>query len=77
VRTLLSNGNIVPATTCCGHYQAFAELFDALDRCEDILSKQRYIAGDELTESDIRLFVTLVRFDQVLFKFLQEIYQRI
>jgi putative glutathione S-transferase len=63
--------------TCCDHYQAFAELFAALDRCEDILSKQRYIAGNELTESDIRLFVTLVRFDQVLFKSLQEIYQRI
>ncbi len=77
MRTFLSNGNIVPAMTCCDHYQAFAELFAALDRCEDILSKQRYIAGNELTESDIRLFVTLVRFDQVLFKSLQEIYQRI
>ncbi len=41
-------------------------MFAALDRCEDILSKQRYIAGSELTESDIRLFVTLVRFDEVL-----------
>jgi putative glutathione S-transferase len=77
VCTFLSNGNIVPAMTCCGHYQAFAELFAALDRCEDILSKQRYIAGNELTEADVRLFVTLVRFDQVLFKALQEIHQRI
>ncbi|CAK9269756.1 unnamed protein product [Sphagnum jensenii] len=47
--------------------EAFAELFAALDQCEDILSKQRYIAGSELTESDIRLFETLVRFDQVYY----------
>lgn len=37
------------------------EVFTALDRCEDILAKQRYIAGDRLTEADIRLFVTLIR----------------
>jgi putative glutathione S-transferase len=47
--------------------EAFAELFAALDQCEDILSKQRYIAGSELTESDIRLFETFVRFDQVYY----------
>jgi len=41
-------------------------MFAALDRCEDILSKQRYITGNELTEYDIRLFVIVVRFDEVL-----------
>lgn len=45
--------------------QAFKELFDALDKVEDILSKQRYIAGNQLTEADIRLFMTLIRFDAV------------
>ncbi|CAI5937573.1 unnamed protein product [Closterium sp. NIES-65] len=44
---------------------AFKELFAALDRCEDILSRQRYIAGDTFTEADIRLFVTLIRFDEL------------
>lgn len=48
----------------CG-FQACNELFEALDKCEEILSKQRYIAGNVLTESDIRLFMTLIRFDEV------------
>uniref|UniRef100_A0A0D6R8C8 GST C-terminal domain-containing protein n=2 Tax=Araucaria cunninghamii TaxID=56994 RepID=A0A0D6R8C8_ARACU len=45
--------------------QAFKELFAALDRCEEILNHQRYICGNVLTEADIRLFVTLIRFDEV------------
>eukprot|EP00884_Botryococcus_braunii_P005107 jgi/Botrbrau1/14598/Bobra.242_2s0008.1 len=45
--------------------EAFRDVFGALDRCEEILSKQRYIAGDRFTEADIRLFVTLIRFDDV------------
>ncbi|KAH9324101.1 hypothetical protein KI387_004279, partial [Taxus chinensis] len=45
--------------------QAFKELFDALDKCEEILSRQRFICGNVLTEADIRLFVTLIRFDEV------------
>eukprot|EP00249_Psilotum_nudum_P011623 c23282_g1_i1 orf=434-1630(-) len=40
-------------------------LFESLDRCEEILGKQRYICGNVLTEADIRLFVTLIRFDEV------------
>jgi glutathionyl-hydroquinone reductase len=41
------------------------ELFDALDRCESILGSSRYLLGDRLTEADVRLFMTLVRFDHV------------
>jgi hypothetical protein len=41
------------------------ELFGALDRCEDILSRQRYMCGPSLTEADVRLFQTLIRFDEV------------
>eukprot|EP00040_Diaphanoeca_grandis_P016001 m.82319 g.82319 ORF g.82319 m.82319 type:complete len:343 (-) comp25508_c0_seq2:235-1263(-) len=45
---------------------AVTELFDALEKVEAILSKQRYIASSEqITEADIRLFMTLVRFDEV------------
>lgn len=41
------------------------EVFDALDRVEEILSRQRYLTGAKLTEADIRLYTTLVRFDKV------------
>lgn len=41
------------------------ELFTSLDRAEKILSKQRFIAGSRFTEADLRLFVTLIRFDEV------------
>ena len=41
------------------------KLFAALDKCEDRLSKYRYIVGDQLTEADVRLFMTLIRFDEV------------
>lgn len=40
-------------------------LFESLDRMEARLVDQRYLAGEWLTEADIRLFTTLVRFDAV------------
>lgn len=40
-------------------------LFEHLDKAEALLSKQRYLAGDRFTEADLRLFVTLIRFDEV------------
>ncbi|XP_059625255.1 uncharacterized protein LOC132268421 isoform X1 [Cornus florida] len=45
--------------------EAVKKLYHALDKCEEILSKQRYMCGNTLTEADIRLFVTLIRFDEV------------
>ncbi|MFW6435462.1 MAG: glutathione S-transferase family protein [Halovenus sp.] len=44
---------------------AVDELFDALDHWDGVLADQRYLAGDQLTEADIAMFTTLVRFDQV------------
>lgn len=40
-------------------------LFKALDWVEEILSNNRYLTGDQITEADWRLFTTLVRFDAV------------
>lgn len=45
--------------------QAFEELFTALDKVESILTDTRFLTGNNLTEADIRLFTTLVRFDAV------------
>jgi len=53
------------ATTQAAYEEAFDALFDQLDRCEEILSRQRYLCGDRLTAADICLFTTLVRFDPV------------
>jgi len=45
--------------------KAVEELFAALDEYDDLLADQRYLAGDRLTEADIAMFTTLVRFDEV------------
>ena len=53
------------ATKQAAYSRAFKELFGALDRAEQILARSRYLTGSELTEADVRLFTTLVRFDAV------------
>ena len=53
------------ATTQEAYEEAFGELFSALDQIEERLSRQRYLAGSQITEADWRLFTTLVRFDPV------------
>ena len=45
--------------------QAYDALFARLDWLSDRLRTQRYLVGGQLTESDVRLFTTLVRFDAV------------
>jgi len=45
--------------------KAFDELFNALDRAEELLSKQRFLTGARFTMADLRLFMTLIRFDPV------------
>jgi putative glutathione S-transferase len=55
------------ATSQDAYEQAFEELFASLEWLDDRLSRQRYLAGSELTEADWRLFTTLIRFDAVYF----------
>ncbi|ODT47522.1 glutathione S-transferase family protein [Devosia sp. 63-57] len=51
------------ATTQLAYDEAFADVFTALDALEERLAGKAYLLGDMLTETDIRAFVTLVRFD--------------
>jgi glutathionyl-hydroquinone reductase len=53
------------ATTQAAYEEAVRSLFETLDWLESGLSRSRYLLGDQLTEADIRLFTTLVRFDAV------------
>lgn len=47
--------------------KAYAELFGALEHWEEVLSKQRFLCGQDLSLADICLFTTLFRFDLVYY----------
>lgn len=53
------------AKTQWAYDAAINDLCDAFDRADDTLEQQRFLTGDTLTDVDIRLFVTLIRFDEV------------
>ncbi len=51
------------ATTQIAYEDAFHDVFGMLDELEARLADRAYLLGDRLTETDIRAFVSLVRFD--------------
>ena len=51
------------ATTQVAYEEAFVAVFATLDMLERRLERGPWLMGDRLTEADIRLFVTLARFD--------------
>lgn len=53
------------ATTQEAYEENVFQVFKSLDRVEDMLANHKYLVGDTLTEADIRLFTTIVRFDPV------------
>ncbi|MEZ4394741.1 MAG: glutathione S-transferase family protein [Polyangiales bacterium] len=53
------------ATTQAAYEEAVVPLFETLDWLESILARRRYLTGATLTEADLRLFPTLIRFDPV------------
>ena len=55
------------ATTQASYHDAVTALFGTLDRLERRLANQRYLLGDKITEADVRLWVTLARFDAVYY----------
>ncbi|NPU68979.1 glutathione S-transferase family protein [Bradyrhizobium sp. 83012] len=53
------------ATTQAAYEEAIGPLFATLEWLEQRLSTRRFLLGDAMTEADIRLFTTLIRFDAV------------
>lgn len=53
------------ATSQQAYEEAFDEVFAELDHLEQVLGANRYLSGEHLTEADIRLFTTMIRFDAV------------
>ena len=43
--------------------EAYDKLFNRLDELEQQLSEKRFLFGDYITDADVRLYATLVRFD--------------
>ncbi|MDR4308089.1 glutathione S-transferase family protein [Chelatococcus sambhunathii] len=53
------------ATTQEAYEEAFLALFEELDALDARLADRRFLMGSGLTEADVQLFTTLVRFDAV------------
>jgi len=53
------------ATQQAAYDQAVKELYEALDEVDARLAKSRFLMGDKLTEADLKLFPTIIRFDSV------------
>jgi putative glutathione S-transferase len=55
------------ATKQDAYEDACRTLFAALEKCERVLETQRFLCGDVITEADVALFTTLLRFDLVYY----------
>jgi len=55
------------AESQAAYESAFDDVFTAMDRMEAVLANRTYLCGEQLTEADIRVYVTLFRFDPVYF----------
>jgi len=55
------------ATTQAAYHDAVTRLFATLDDLEQRLAGRRYLLGASITEADVRLYVTLARFDAVYY----------
>jgi glutathionyl-hydroquinone reductase len=55
------------ARTQEAYHDAVTKVFATLDQLEERLAGRRYLLGDQITEADVRLWVTLARFDAVYY----------
>lgn len=54
------------ATTQEAYERNYQQVFEGLAKVETLLSQKKWLVGDKLTEADIRLWTTIVRFDPVM-----------
>ena len=59
------------------YQEAFEDFYNAMDLLEERLSKNRFLFGDYVTDSDVRFFVTLARFDTHYYRNLGPIKHRV
>lgn len=55
------------ATTQSAYEEGVTNLFRQLDHWEAVLGRQRYLCGSQMTEADLCMFTTLLRFDAVYY----------
>ena len=55
------------ATTQTAYQNAVGTIFESLDKLERLLTGKNYLFGNQLTEADIRLWVTIVRQSWLIF----------
>lgn len=55
------------ATDQAVYEEEVGHVFDALEKLDGILADKKFLLGDKLTTSDIRLFPTLIRFEHVYY----------
>ncbi len=65
------------AQSITAYEEAFDDFYRALDQIEERLSASRFLLGDYVTDSDVRLFVTLARFDTHYYRNLGPIKRRV
>ena len=70
---MVIEGLVAAWLTCCRKQEAYEknvqQLFKSLDRAEEHLKTQKaFYFGEKVTEADVRLYTTIVRFDVRLSK---------
>ncbi|MBE5989778.1 MAG: glutathione S-transferase [Paenibacillaceae bacterium] len=65
------------AQSITAYEEAFDDFYRAMDQIEERLSASRFLFGDYVTDSDVRLFVTLARFDTHYYRNLGPIKRRV
>ncbi|MCS4487761.1 glutathione S-transferase family protein [Streptococcus sciuri] len=55
------------ASSQSAYEKAVTDVFETMEKLNQLFTKQTYLLGDKVTEADWRLFTTLVRFDAVYY----------